>query len=176
MGSYTRQAGYAAAETMDRGTLMDLPFDAFASQDASAVPYGRIYYAGGHWHMSVDANNGNTGTASGVILTGTNIGNFIASPFGEALYVVDPYNVVMTVDPTDKPDPHKNAAALMLSGQARSLCCYRTGIPFEVTKDGVLKSLSDFPTHRFQRWSAWLAKGDGAIIGESPLFTVKSMQ
>ncbi|WP_242891826.1 hypothetical protein [Stenotrophomonas maltophilia] len=154
---------------------MNLPFEAFASQDASAVPYGRIYYAGGHWHMSVDANNGNVGTASGVILTGTNIGNFIPNPFGQALYVADPYRVMMTVDPTHSPDPQKNAAALMVTGQARSLCCYRTGVPFEVTKDGALKKLSDFPTHRFQKWSAWLAKGD-EMIGDTPLFTVTSMQ
>jgi hypothetical protein len=155
---------------------MKLPFDAFAAQDASAVPYGKFYYAGGHWHISVDANNGNSGTASGVILTGTNIGNFIANPFGQALYVAGDYKVLLMIDPTAEPISGKNAAALMVDSQGQWICYYRTGVPFKANMKGVASNITDYPPHRFQAWSAWLARQDGTIVGDDPLFQVVTMQ
>jgi len=161
----------------NRGNGMSIPAKALFAADASQIPAGAFYTAGGTWYLSVDANQGNHGGMSAVVLTGQGKGGFVPQSYGTGTYIGGDYFVDIRVDnleATASADAPWLPALLL--GSELTIFARQFGADRLFTLAGMASQGAGvaYDRRRFVRWEGWLCHNDGRTIGEAPLFTVEA--
>lgn len=166
------QAGY-----LNGGNGMSIPVRALFAVDALQVPTGSFFMAGGVWYFAVNANNGQVGATSAIVLTGEGAGGFIPNAGGTATYIGGDYSVEVRVDGAggavtgDAP-----WLPAILLGTTHTIFCKQFGSDRLFTLDGHASQGAEvaYDRRRFVKWEGWLVDKAGRTLGDEPLFTVEA--
>lgn len=156
---------------------MSIPVRALYAADASQIPAGCFFTTGDQWYLSVNANNGNAGNSSAIVLTGEGAGGFLSNPYGVATYIGGDYSVDIRaegIDATIAGDGPWIPALLL--GTKLTIFCKQFGSDRIFTIDGESSQGAEvaYDRRRFAHWQGWLVDKHGRTIGEEPLFTVEA--
>ncbi|GAB3054139.1 hypothetical protein GCM10027214_16790 [Stenotrophomonas tumulicola] len=162
---------------LNRGNGMSIPVHALFAADASQVPAGCFFTTGDEWYLSVNANNGNEGGSSAILLTGEGAGGFVSNPYGTATYISGDYSVDLRADSVagvvtgDGPW----IPTLML-GSRLTIFCKQFGSDRLFTIDGQPSEGGGvaYDRRRFTKWQGWMVDKHGRTMGNEPLFTVEA--
>lgn len=157
---------------------MSIPVRALFAVDASQVPAGSFFTAGGVWYFAVNANNGQGGATSAIVLTGEGAGGFIPNAGGTATYIGGDYCVDVRVDGAggavtgDAP-----WLPAILLGTTHTIFCKQFGADRLFTLDGHASQGAEvaYDRRRFVKWEGWLVDKAGRTLGDEPLFTVEAL-
>ena len=156
---------------------MSFPARGLFAADASQIPAGTFYTTGGVWYLSVDANQGNPGGMSAVVLTGQGKGGFVPQPYGTATFIGGDYFVdvrVPAIDATASTDAPW-LPALFLGSELTIFSKWLGNERLFTLAGRATQGVEVAPDRRrFVKWEGWLSHKDGRTIGDLPLFTVEA--
>jgi len=156
---------------------MNFPARAVFAADASQIPAGTFYTTGGIWYLSVDANKGNSGGMSAIVLTGQGKGGFIPQPSGTATYIGGDYLVdvrVPAIDATASNDAPWLPALFLGSELVIFSKFLGSDRLFTLAGKETQGAEVAYDRRRFVKWEGWFSHKDGRTIGDKPLFTVEA--